>query len=534
MAGVSAFTAAYNNKALVPQLDFGWDTYKVRRSRYFTYENYENNTAYATINNQAAALKLDNKLYKHVRGIYNPVSRFVNLNVAYIAGGEIDMDSLTVGCLPVVTDNEAIRTALLKGLEWSRWGEYKALYVATGVNKGDTYIKVIDDRLRQQVRLEVLPPEFVRDIEFDEVGNVKAIVIEYERDEVVDVQAAKPGVLGQMLSFKGKNTYTYTEKITKEKFYTYKDGEPFAFYFDENGNGLTEWDNEYGFVPVVHQVDTPAGLGLKMGKNGYYNDLPKINEINDQASIISDKIRQILQPIVYAEGVTNQAQIQPLTEDRDQLAILYGPANSKLTPIMLDLNISAALENLHSMLNELKNDMPILALQDIRQQSSNLSGVAIENMFGDSISSIKMRRSRFNAAFIRASQMMIGIGGYNGYEGFEGFNLDSYKAGDLQFYIKDTRVINDSLSMSDHVNALSTISGMPAPLQRLALQKLDYNEDDIDEVVAATEEQVRFAARGFADSLFGSGDNGDNEDEPQQLGRGRQVMQLPDRVGAPA
>lgn len=530
MAAANAFSAAYNPKSLTPQPIFGWDTNTMRRSRYLTYDNFMNNTAYSTINNQAAAMKLDNNMYKHGRGIYNPVARFTNLSVSYISGGELDMDSLTTGSLPIVTDNEAIRTALIKLLEWSRWGENKSLYVETGVNKGDTYIKIVDDRQRRKVRLELLPPEFIRDIEFDEVGNIKAVVIEYERDEVVDVQAAKPGMLGGALSRKGKTFYLYTEKITKDFFETFKDGEPFAFYTNSNGEKVSRWDNEYGFIPLVHQTHSQAGLGLWSGKNGYYNTLTKIHEINDQASIISDKIRQILQPIVYVEGATRQEQIDTATTDKDQMTLLFGPAGSKMTPVVIDLNISAALENLNNMIRELESDLPVLSLQRIRE-GSNLTAPGVEMGYSDAIWSVKQARSRYDAAFVRAGQMAIAVAGYNGYEGFEGFGLDSYAAGNLQFYIANRPVINDSLSINEHIIALSTIGSLSAPLQELALKKLDYSKDDIANVVLATEEAVRNATRGFAEQLFPDTSNGDTG----QLGQGnKQLLQLPEKVGVPA
>lgn len=536
MAAASAFSAAYNSKALVPQLDFGWDTYAVKRSRYYTYDTFKNNTAYATINSQASALKLDNNLYKFIRGIYNPVARFNNLMVSYVAGGALDTNSLTMGSLPVVTDNEAIRPALLKLIEWSRWAEFKSLYVEAGTNKGDTFIKLVDDRTRRKVRFELLPPEFIRDVTFDEVGNVKSVMIEYERDEEVDISVLKPGVLGQALGLFSKNTYLYSEKITKEQFETFKDGKPFAYYANVDGALVDSWPNEYGFVPVVHQTDSPAGSGLKFGKNGYYNALPKLNEINDQASIISDKVRQILQPVLFAEGITAQSQIQRSTsidnpQTRDQMTVLFGPAGSKLSPVVIDLNISAALENLHSMLMEVEKDLPVLALQGIREKGGNLSGIAIENMYGDAIWSVKLRRGRYDAAFVRAAQMGIAIGGYNGYEGFESFNLDSYARGDLQFYIKDRPVIADALSISEHITALGAINNMSAPLQALALKKLDYNEEEIDGVIVATEESTRNAARGFADGLFGSDKNVATINPQISAGQSQQSL-LPATVAA--
>ena len=146
MAAVNTFTAVYNSKALVPQLNFGWDTNAARRSRYATYTSIKNNNVYSAINMQAPAVKLENHLYKFTDGLFNPAARFVNLMVAYIAAGEIDMDSLTMGSIPIVTDNEAIRTALIKMIEVSRWAEYKGLYIENGVNLGDTFIKVVDDR----------------------------------------------------------------------------------------------------------------------------------------------------------------------------------------------------------------------------------------------------------------------------------------------------------------------------------------------------------------------------------------------------
>lgn len=508
-----AAVAAYNEKDFSPVREWGWETYPARLARYHLYTAYLNNTAYSNIQAMAAQLKLTNRLYKHIRGIYNPVARQNQLLKSYIYGGSIDYEHLTGGAIPLVLNNPNLYDPIKQLFIDSRWGEKKSLYVRWGASLGDNFIKIIDDRAKEKVRMEVLHPGKVREAEFDDVGNVKSVIIEYERFEEPDIALMKPSRLGSMGNINRlSKVYTYTEKIDKDKFQTFKNGEPFAYYTDANGDPIDEWDNEYGFVPLV-KLDHDD-TGLKWGANAFYNSLRKIDEINDQASLANDQIRKILIPLLYGTNIKKKSDIAVAMEDKDAYTILYGPENSTLTPISAQINIEGALKNIIEMQHELERDLPELALQSARERGGDFTAPGIQAVYSDAIGRINEARGNYDTAQVRAIKMGISIGGYNGYEGYQGFNLMSYEQGDLDFYIKDRPVVSVSLSTSDKLTALQSINSMSPALQRLALKELDYSDEDIEAVVADTEEQTRNAARGFAKSVFGDEDEEDNQDNP--------------------
>jgi hypothetical protein len=156
--------------------------------------------------------------------------------------------------------------------------------------------------------------------------------------------------------------------------------------------------------------------------------------------------------------------------------------------------------------------MPVLALQRIRDIGGNLSGVAIQNMFGDATSQVENLRKNLDPVLISAIQMAITIGGIQHYDGFAGFNADSYDAGNMEMSIMPRPVIEDNLSRSEKVDKLVTISTMPVGTKRKALQEMGYSEDEIEDMIeedqAEKEQAVRDAMRGFAEGTFGA----DNED----------------------
>lgn len=482
MAGVRAGIVAWNEKAQVPQEAYGYDSWDARLARYWLYESYLNNTAYSSINTQAALHKAALRLYSQIRPIYNPVARQNRLLTSYVYGGSIDFERMTAGAIPIVSDDDVLLEAIRQLFIWSRWGENKSLYVKWGGVLGDVGIKIVDDRERQKARMEVIHPAKIRDATFDAVGNVQSYVIEYERCEESDPALYRPGIFGGGYDLKPQNWYTYTEIGTKEKFQTFKNGKPFAFYKDADGDPLTEWDNEYGFVPLVIAQHQPTGL--KWGENAFYNATRKIDEINDAASLLNDSLRNVIIPLLYAPGVTQKDQIKTAVDEKDRTRILYGPKDSKLEPVTIPIDVPGALQNLGKMLDELERDLPELALQKIREHSGNLTAPGITAAYSDAISAITEARGRYDQAQVRAIQMAISVGGYNGYEGMSPFNLNSYEQGDLTFYIKDRPVIGDTLSLDQKLTKLVSINAVAPPIQKIMLEEMDYDDKTVQQVVA--------------------------------------------------
>jgi hypothetical protein len=503
-ASLTTLSAAwYNEYAHVPTRESGWDVYDARLSRYALYESYLNGTVYKSINAQAQMLKAANGLYRRIRNIYNPVGRQNKLLTAYIYGGNIDPENLTTGALPIKTDNPALYPALRNLLNWSRWSRQKSMYVRYGASLGDVFIKVNDDRVAQKVRMEVLHPAKIREMETDASGNITRVIIEYEVDEPLDLSTLKPGA--RAFAEQQRKSYLYTETIDKEWFRTYKDGEPFAYYTDMQGRQVTEWENEYGFVPLVKC--SHADIGLMYGANAWYESMGKINEINDAASLLNDNLRKSTVPLLQALGMSKADGLQFESTGKDELQILYAPGEgARFDPITLQIDVGGALENIEKMLGELERDMPELALQRIRESGSQMTAPGVRAGYADAFTRIEEAQGAYDEALVRAMQMGVTIGGYNRYEGFERFNLASYPAGALEMTIKPRPIIGDSLSKTERITALGTLDNRPPAVQRLMLQELDYDEPTINAVLADSEERARQELRTMTDALFSTPD----------------------------
>lgn len=512
MSAINAGIQTYNERAFVPDESYGWDTYEARLHRYFHYGTYADNTVYSALVSYAQTHREKSKLYQHTRAIYNPVARQNRLIVSNVYQGAIDLETMTDGALPIKTDNEAVLDAARQIIKWSKLGQSLSLYVKWAALYGDCAIKVVDDRAGQKVRLELLHPGKVRECEFDEVGNVKAAVIEYERVDDPSIADMRLGRGGSQEA-RTRTPYTYTERITRDKFETFKDGEPYAFYTDANGNPLTEWDNEYGFVPLV--VARYENTGLKWGVNSFYNSTRKIDEINDAASLINDQVRKSVNLIWYFAGVRQSSELSAATaaEVKDKVPAIYAPEGSQPYPMVGNLPIADALANLQNMLNELERDMPELALQRIRE-NGNLTAPGVRTGYSDAIGNIQNARKNLDPALVSAMQMGMSIGGFNRYDGFQSFTLDSYQRGDIDFDIRERPVIGDSLSKQERITALQGVSNQPPAVQRLILKELDYADSDIEQVITDNTDEARRKEQ----IDFGVGDGSAVTDTLKRLG----------------
>lgn len=499
-AGYHAYN--YNEKALVPIEDLGaWDESRLFRYRFC--DGYYNNIAYSSLAQFAAQHKSNRKLYKHIRSIYNPVQRIVDLYVAKVYGGALDMETLKTGAIPIVGADEALTNALRQLWIWSNWSTRKSLYVRYGALYGDTVIKIVDEPDKEKVRMEVLHPGRIKDIKLDSVGNVKKVVIEYERDEKLSYDRFG------LLPLKSMRTYTYREEIDGDWFATFKNDEPFAFYNNSDGEPVSRWPNEYGFVPIV--LGNHKDMGLRWGTNSFHGQVGKIDELNDAASLLNDQIRKVVDPLWYLAGVKNPGKeltaqkghtaVEEL-ERRDTLDLLHGPLGSQPYPMIAPIAIADALANIQSMLNELENDLPELALHRLRE-GGNLTAPGVEAGYSDAIGRITEASGNYNDALVRAQQMAVSIGGLRRYRGFEAFDLDSYADGDLEHYIGDRPVIKDKLSESERMQILQSRDDVPI---WLLLTEMGFDQDTIDRVVADEEARTRNAVRGAMDSIFGDED----------------------------
>jgi hypothetical protein len=506
-AGWNVSLQTYRQAALAPfgERQDDWDAWEARVFRYLHGRHYYHNTAYSSIAKYASQQKEALKLYANIRPIYNPVYRLVNGYVANIWGGNLDFDTLEEGAIPLLGLDEPLRVAIRQLWRWSNWDSKKNLCVRQGAMIGDSPVKVVGDVSRGKVRFEILDPMIIQEADFDPMGNLKAVLIGYLR-----------------LDEAGRE-YLYQERITGESFATFKDGKPHAYPDNQvYGQAVAQWTNPYGFVPLVNIPH--SDIGKRWGGSAYASVLPKIDELNDQASKTNDFIRIALNPVWYAAGVQgpDELEFQEADEANGGLAVsvVYGPPDSHVTPMVATADLAAGITNLDHLLAELNRDLPELALPDIREKG-DLTAPGVRAGFSDAIARYVEARGQYNDGLVRLHMMGISIGAYHRFEGFEPFSLDSYAAGNLEHSIKERPVIEDTLSKSETLTGLQTVKDMPPALAKLALKEMGYDEVTITEVVNALqadqEARVRSAVRGFAEGVFGDQAEEENDgDDPEE------------------
>lgn len=464
-----------------------WDLGGSRFHRYKIYDAFYNNTAYFDPAMLTQLQTMRPKWYKNIRGVYNPTNRFVTLYQSKIYGGALDMQGLIDGAIPIEQADDRLREAIVQIWRWSNWQANKSVYVQIGAKFGDVLLKVVDDTAHQRVRIEVIDPRKVAELHVDEIGAVTYAYIEYERTD----------------NDTGR-TYTYGEEITPETFKTFKNDEPFAYFVDGNGNGLSEWPNEYGFVPLVLCQHSPTGL--TWGQNGFHAVLDKISEVNDQASLLNDQIRKVINPVWAITGA--QKSEVNLGIERDTIPTLHLPTNTGIQPLVVPIDITSAGANIRALLDELERDLPELALYRLREQSS-VTAPGVKAAYSDAVGRIQEARGQYDATLVTAQQMAIAIGGYRQYEGFSAFGLDDYENGDLRHFIGNRAVIPDELSLMDKIGVLQGVGGA----KKLILAALGYPDDVIAELMNEDEQRARAEVQTMTQGIFGQQPDEDEEDD---------------------
>lgn len=498
MAFISGLNA-YKEAALTPVERVGqlytdqWDDFDYRLFRYHHYNYYYANKAYANIVQYAQQHRSEAGLYKYTRSIYNPVFRLVELHAAKAYPGQVDWELLATGAMPFTRLAEAHRSAIRNLWKWSNISAIKQRYPRDVSRFGDGIIKVVDEPLAQKVRLQILHPGVIADADLTPQGYFDRVLIAYMRQDAVD-----------------EVPWLYEEEITKESFATYRNGDPWGEYQDASGQKITRWANPYGFVPVV--LSRAVELEHNWGAPPFFGTLDKIDQVNDQASVLYDQVRKAVNPVFWLEGVSSLSQVTPqvVGDDgavRDRINIMLGPVGSKASPMLADINIADALQGIRMILDEIEKDHPELSLHRLRS-GERVTGPGVLTAYDDAIERITTLRGAFDGGLLRAHQMALSIGGHRGYDGFEAFDLDSYARGDLDFEIGERAVLADNLTKKERLD-LMTLTHSPS---RWVWQELGKTEEEI----GAAEREKESRAQAMTDALQGNDEDTDQDQEREE------------------
>lgn len=440
-----------------------WDLYEARLFRYRHYDLYYANKAYTEIERYAQTHRFKRGLYRHTRAIYNPVFRLVELLASKAYNGPLDWELMHTGAIPFDRLDDAHRSAIRNLWKWSNMGSFKTRYPRNTARFGDSIIKVVDEPFKDKVRLELLHPGLIADATITPQGTFDRAVIGYWRQD--DDPLSSP--------------WWYEEVIDKDRFATYKNGEPYAEYVDADGTPITSWNNEYGFVPLV--LTRAIELDKDWGAAPFFPTLDKIDQVNDLASITYDQVRKVVNPIFWLEGVSSLHQVQSaITGDdsspRDQMPVMLGPIGSRPEAMVANLDIAAALDAINSILEEIEKDHPELALHKQRQ-GERVTAPGTLTAYDDAIQRFQDFRGVTDGGLLRAHQMALTIGGIRNYAGFSAFGADSYDQGDLDFEVAERPVLADHLTKKERVELLIQSNGP----RRKIWSELGLTEAEIDE-----------------------------------------------------
>ena len=484
-----------------------WDDYQARLYRYYLFTLYEHNAIYTRLEQAAVAHLRTEGLYKYTRSMFNPVARAISIEASKCYGGALDMESLEHGAIPIRGADDQLRGAIIQLFKWSDWPRAKMVFPRMAARYGDVFLKVVDDVVSEKVRMEVLHPGVVRDAEIDSVGFIKSAVIEYPipDPDQSEQQRNNPNLRRDVI---------YREVITSDEFSTYivrENGEAELYPFGKNRDGspVAQWDNPYGFVPLVLAKARDEG---KWGLPLYQTALPKIDGANALASLIVDQVQNAVVPTWGFFGIRSvgdkRARVTSDTNSGSYLSqngygygqersrvtfIKVGDTQARIEALVAPLDIKGALDTLQKLLDEIEDDIPELAFAHVRKFRLE-SALALRDALGDAIARLEEFNSNMDAPLRRAIQMGISIGGFNRYSGFDAFGLDDYARGNLDFDIAPRSIVEDSITRQQQVQfMLQADVALPIIWNNIGLSK-----DEIAESEAYAEDMARTATSDFA------------------------------------
>ena len=406
-----------------------FESFESRSLRYDMYWSYYTGHQYDATRSWFAGKRVQKGLYRYVRNIYNPVERLGDFWTQAIWRGQLDPDAGDKGAIPVKigdkADDETLRPLIAQVNAWSNWSVNMVIHVLHGSILGDAVIYVRDDPARQQTRLEVLHPGELIHATVDDMGFVKFYVIEYSR---IDND-------GKAAIYREECRRGEGEQVV---FTTFRGKTPYAWA----GNPGETWALEWGFIPLV--LTQHKNVGLDYGYCEFHAQVGKIDEANDEASLLNDQLRKSINAKWWVNGKKPSSTItvptqtpssdNPQPERENEPMIYSGDAETTIVPMVAPVDIPGALANLDKMLEEIENDLPELKAESW-DGGAGPSDETIAQARGRVEDKVKLRRPGYDSGYVRAAQMAITIAAMSGYEGFNTYNRESYKSGALDFSV---------------------------------------------------------------------------------------------------
>lgn len=488
-----------------------WPDFPDRSLRYEIFEAIWEGSYTKAVHAWAKALRLEHDLYEFIRAIRAPGKRVVDFWGSKTYPGVLDLDagdgkSKPSAC-PVETKNAYLRPLISQIWKDSVWQVNKDIYARLGACHGDVFLHAVDDPRKERVFFVVREARTVFDVSKDERGNVVGYTIVEHRPDpewAGDALSSPPWVLyleecwrgeGELVWF--RTSIVRNGQAEPYDWRTYADG--------EEPLGHT-WEQPYGFVPLVHVQNRDVGKGW--GWSVFQGSVDKLLEVDDVSSKVHDYFRKVVDNYWFVSGAQpGDIHAGGGKDDdgnsRDDQGLIYAKdKDTKITAMVVPLNIADASKHLDSYDAVIVQDFPELMAEDVSPAASGESRrVAREKVEAE----VVQHRSPYDAGLENIHKMCLSMWIAKGYAGLpDGLSADSYRKGELDHAIGDRPVfavseahrLEVAQARADVVSKLVNLGGMT---QEFALRAAGYPEDFIEAAVESQEEaQAQAAGRDMA------------------------------------
>jgi len=437
------------------------------------------------------AYKMNYNLYRNIRLVYNPTRRLVDFYAGQVYPGVLSEDGQNLPdgvplAVPFSKDTpKALKSAISQFWQWSNWQARKAVQVRYGAALGSVMIEVVDDLDNGVISADIVWPGFVIDLDCDTSGNVKSYTIQYQAQDET-------------------GGYMYRKVVDGNEFRYFRNDEPWDY-----GSGKVA-SNPYGFAPAVwiKHID----VGGHHGSPAIAGSFGKIDELNNLASHVHDQIHKVIgAPILISSSsaITNisntpkrvpTADFPSVESDQESVLMLKGSADSRVSSLAGNLNLTEALAAMKDLLGEIEQDHPELVFYRELRAMSQVTGPAASRLVGDVASRFAEVAASYDQANIKLFQMATAIAGFRANSGawgilnrqqqkFKPYTLDSYENGDLDMAIMPRALLTPTRHELAQENELmwkgvwyAAEAGVSA---EFVLREAGWTEDVIQQIVTA-------------------------------------------------
>jgi hypothetical protein len=389
--------------------------------------------------------------------------------------------------------DETIIKAVAQLDQWGMWLAEKNKIAKYTAALGSCLVEGIDDIERGKVYHKTVWAGYVKDIELNANGDVQSYAIEYE---VFDHEKKRP--------------FLFKKTVNKEEFRYFRDNQPFI----PQGKTAAVEPNPYGFCFAVWMRHTDNG-----GSYGVpaFPNLNKIDEVNSLASHLHDNIHKEIESgkIIGVEDTANFKILTGGTQNKDGSINETDPRLDRLLLIakgnvsVADLSGLLKLAEAHPYLKELilsiGADYPELEYKQILKESPQMSGIALERLLTPAQNRLDGVQAYYNQQLTKLRQMQIAVGGMRANGGgwlgqtrqqqlFTPFSLNSYQQGNLDFQIKESKLISLSEAEEEELlqlkaNRAKTLDGIVDKKEQLLIA--GYSETEADEILLRKENEAQ-------------------------------------------